>query len=154
MLCQFDEARVILERFHPGFGAQPDHAVGAFMDALIQGGVMKLVDGGEQRRCYTYIDDAIECVYRIVENPGGVCDRQIFNIGSPHNEVSIRQLAEIMREIYAGKFRDLEKPLPESARSSELPVGVSNPCEKSVQCFSITGTVVGVVEEPSASGET
>src|SRR5437879_1903743 len=75
-----------------------------FMDALIQGGVMKLVDGGEQRRCYTYIDDAIECVYRIVENPGGVCDRQIFNIGSPHNEVSIRQLAEIMREIYAGKF--------------------------------------------------
>jgi len=84
-----------------------------FMDALLHGGVMKLVDGGTQRRCYTYIDDAIECTYRIVENPGGVCDRQIFNIGSPYNEISIRQLAETMREIYAEKFRHGDTPLPE-----------------------------------------
>ena len=82
-----------------------------FMDALLTGGQMKLVDGGAQRRCYTYIDDAIECVYRIVENPGGVCDRQIFNIGSPYNEVSIRFLAEAMREIYAEKFGRPGAPL-------------------------------------------
>ena len=56
---------------------------------------MKLVNGGVSRRCYTYIDDAIECCYRIVQNPGGVCDRQIFNIGSPHNELSIRRMAEM-----------------------------------------------------------
>jgi len=84
-----------------------------FMDALMSGGTMKLVDGGGQRRCYTYIDDAIEGTYRIVENRAGVCDRQIFNLGSPHNEVSIRQLAETMREIYAGKFRNDHTPLPE-----------------------------------------
>ena len=54
-----------------------------FMDALLNGTQMKLVNGGANRRCYTYIDDAVECTYRIVENPGGVCDRQIFNIGSP-----------------------------------------------------------------------
>ena len=84
-----------------------------FMDALLQGTEMKLVDGGRQRRCYTYIDDAVECTYRIVENPGGVCDRQIFNIGSPHNEVSIRQMAEMMREIYAEKFHSNGAPLPE-----------------------------------------
>jgi len=84
-----------------------------FMDALIQGSVMKVVDGGVRRRCYTYIDDAIECTSRIVENPGGVCDRQIFNIGSPYNEISIRQMAEMMREVYAAKFRDPAVPLPE-----------------------------------------
>jgi len=84
-----------------------------FMDALLNGGQMKLVDGGSHRRCYTYIDDAIECTYRIVENPGGVCDRQIFNIGSPYNEVSIRQMAETMREIYAEKFRPEGAALPE-----------------------------------------
>jgi nucleoside-diphosphate-sugar epimerase len=84
-----------------------------FMDALINGGQMKLVDGGARRRCYTYIDDAIDCTYRIVENPGGVCDRQIFNIGSPYNEVSIRQMAEMMREIYAGKFAAPGAVLPE-----------------------------------------
>jgi nucleoside-diphosphate-sugar epimerase len=84
-----------------------------FMDALIQGTPMQLVDGGGQRRCYTYIDDAIECTYRIVANPGGVCDRQIFNVGSPYNEVSIRHMAETMREIYGEKFRDPVTALPE-----------------------------------------
>ena len=84
-----------------------------FMDALLNGTQMKLVDGGTARRCYTYIDDAVECAYRVVENPGGVCDRQIMNIGSPYNEVSIRQMAEIMREIYSAKFRDPAVKLPE-----------------------------------------
>jgi UDP-apiose/xylose synthase len=84
-----------------------------FMDALLTGGPMKLVNGGAQRRCYTYIDDAVECAYRIVGNPGGVCDRQIFNIGSPYNELSIREMAERMRAIYAQQFRDPSIPLSE-----------------------------------------
>ncbi len=84
-----------------------------FMDALLNGTTMKLVNGGVNRRCYTYIDDAVECTYRIVENRNGACDRQIFNIGSPYNEVSIRQMAETMRQIYAEKFRDDATPLPQ-----------------------------------------
>mgnify|MGYP000865325810 CR=1 FL=1 len=84
-----------------------------FMDALLNGTVMKLVNGGGQRRCYTYIDDAIDCSMRILENPGGVCDRQIFNIGSPQNEISIREMAGMMRDIYASRFRDVSVPLPE-----------------------------------------
>ena len=84
-----------------------------FMDALLTGGTMKLVDGGTARRCYTYIDDAVEATYRVVENKGGVCDRQIFNIGSPYNETSIRQMAETMRDIYTEKFRDPQVKLPE-----------------------------------------
>lgn len=72
-----------------------------FMEACLQGTEMKLVDGGHQRRCYTDIEDAAACISLIVENPGGVCSRQIFNVGSPHNEVSIRGLAALMREIYA-----------------------------------------------------
>lgn len=75
-----------------------------FMAALLSGAPLKLVDGGGHRRCYTYIDDAVACIARIVENPGGVCDRQIFNIGSPRNETSIRRLAELMREIYAERY--------------------------------------------------
>jgi len=75
-----------------------------FMDALISGTQMKLVNGGHHRRCYTYIDDAIECIYRIVENPGNVCDKQIFNIGTPENEITMRELAVMMREIYAEKL--------------------------------------------------
>jgi nucleoside-diphosphate-sugar epimerase len=86
-----------------------------FMDALLNGTQMKLVNGGTARRCYTYIDDAIDCTYRIVQNPNGACDRQIFNIGSPKNETSIRGMAELMREIYAAKFHDPAVRLPEIA---------------------------------------
>jgi UDP-apiose/xylose synthase len=84
-----------------------------FIDACLTGSPMKLVNGGHQRRSYTYIEDAIECIYRIVQNPGGVCDREIFNIGSPFNETSIRGMAEMMRDIYKRKYFDPSIPLPE-----------------------------------------
>ena len=82
-----------------------------FMDALLNGTPMQLVDGGHQQRSYTYIDDAIECAYRMVENRDGVCDRQIFNVGSAGNETSIRELAELMREIYDTSYRAADEPL-------------------------------------------
>ncbi|MFI6770740.1 bifunctional UDP-4-keto-pentose/UDP-xylose synthase [Streptomyces sp. NPDC050355] len=53
-----------------------------------------LVDGGTQRRCFTHIDDGIDALLRIMENPGGVADGQVFNLGHPGNERSIRELAE------------------------------------------------------------
>ncbi len=82
-----------------------------FMAALIQGTPMKLVDGGSNRRSYTYIDDAIEAIHRIVLNPADVCSRQILNIGSSRNETSIRELAEMMREIYRGRYLKPGRPL-------------------------------------------
>jgi UDP-apiose/xylose synthase len=84
----------------PGFPRVFPH----FMEACLTGGEMKLVDGGRHRRCYTDIEDAAACIGLIVENRGGVCARQIFNVGSPGNEVSIRGLAELMREIYLTKL--------------------------------------------------
>ncbi|GJM04926.1 MAG: hypothetical protein DHS20C09_09170 [marine bacterium B5-7] len=77
-----------------------------FMDALMTGGKMQLVDGGYNRRCYTYIDDAIDAIYAIVMNQNDVCNQQIFNIGSPHNEISIRDMAVTMRDIYAAEFQN------------------------------------------------
>ena len=97
----------------PSAGGEVPRVFSYFMDALIMGTRMVLVDGGTHRRCYTYIDDAVDCIERIVENPGGVCDGQIFNVGSPHNEISIRALAETMRTIYKKKFARPGVPLPE-----------------------------------------
>jgi UDP-apiose/xylose synthase len=84
-----------------------------FMSALLEGTEMKLVDGGRHKRCYTYIDDAVDCIERIIANPDGVCDRQIFNVGNPDNELSIRELAERMRALYATKFRPPGQRLPD-----------------------------------------
>src|SRR5882672_6979008 len=67
-----------------------------------------LVDGGEQKRSFTYIDDAIDCLLRIIENPGGIATRRIFNIGNPFNCVSIRELAQMMVEV-AAEFPQLRE---------------------------------------------
>ncbi|MDO9541754.1 MAG: bifunctional UDP-4-amino-4-deoxy-L-arabinose formyltransferase/UDP-glucuronic acid oxidase ArnA [Kiritimatiellia bacterium] len=76
---------------------------------LVEGSPIRLVDGGDQKRCFTDVRDGIECLFRIVENPKAVCDGQIFNIGNPENEASIKELAEILvrkfdRHPLRGKF--------------------------------------------------
>jgi len=72
-----------------------------FIVSLVRGEPIRLVDGGEQRRCFTYIDDGIECLMKIIADDGSKTDGEIFNIGNPANECSIRELAAKMREIYS-----------------------------------------------------
>jgi len=62
----------------------------------VEGTPIQLIDGGNQKRCFTDVSDGVECLYRIIENRGGVCDGQIINIGNPQNEASIRDLAEML----------------------------------------------------------
>lgn len=66
-----------------------------------------LVGGGAQKRCFLYIDDAIEALIRIIENKDGCADGRIFNIGHPGNECSVAELAEMMLESVA-KFKGYE----------------------------------------------
>ncbi|MEZ5556977.1 MAG: bifunctional UDP-4-keto-pentose/UDP-xylose synthase [Pseudomonadales bacterium] len=70
-----------------------------FLGHIARGEPIQLVDGGRQRRCFTDIEDGIAALMRILENTGGVADGKIYNIGNPANDVSIRELAEIMLRI-------------------------------------------------------
>jgi UDP-4-amino-4-deoxy-L-arabinose formyltransferase/UDP-glucuronic acid dehydrogenase (UDP-4-keto-hexauronic acid decarboxylating) len=63
---------------------------------LVEGTPILLIDGGNQKRCFTDVDDGVECLYRIIENKDNVCNGQIINIGNPDNEISIRELAELL----------------------------------------------------------
>ena len=63
---------------------------------LAEGTPIQLVDGGNQKRCFTDVKDGVECLYRIIENPNGCCDGKIINIGNPDNEASIKDLAKIL----------------------------------------------------------
>jgi nucleoside-diphosphate-sugar epimerase len=58
-----------------------------------------LVNGGAQKRCFTYIDDAIDALIKIIENKNNCASRRIFNIGNPSNNISIRELAEKIKSI-------------------------------------------------------
>lgn len=65
-----------------------------FLGNIINGENLQLVDGGAQKRCFTYIDDAIEALIKIIANENGCADSKIFNIGNPNNNASIAELAE------------------------------------------------------------
>lgn len=64
-----------------------------FLGQIVRGEPIKLVDGGEQRRCFTCISDGIDALMSIIENTGGVADGKIYNLGNPLNDFSIRDLA-------------------------------------------------------------
>jgi len=65
---------------------------------LVEGTPIQLVDGGSQKRCFTDVSEGIECLFRLIENEAGNCDGEIVNIGNPHNEASILELANILLE--------------------------------------------------------
>lgn len=70
-----------------------------FLSNIFHGREIILVGGGVQRRCFLYIEDAIEAMMLIIENKGGKANGRIFNIGHPGNDVSIAQLADLMIEV-------------------------------------------------------
>src|SRR5437773_6593840 len=70
-----------------------------FLGHIVRGEAIKLVDGGTQRRTFTYIDDGIAALLRIIENPRGIATGKIYNIGNPANDYSVRDLATMMLDL-------------------------------------------------------
>ena len=70
-----------------------------FVSALLTGGPMHLVDGGSARRTFLHIDDATDAFMVLLYAPDQARN-QVFNVGNPANDVSIRELALLMCEIY------------------------------------------------------
>ena len=86
-----------------------------FLSNVLYRRPIKLVDGGSQKRSFTYIEDAIQCLLTILENKEQRASRRIFNIGNPANCISIRDLAERTIRI-AQEFPVLR----ENARATEI----------------------------------
>ncbi len=72
-----------------------------FILNLVEGTPIRLVDGGKQKRCFTDVNDGIECLFKIIENRNGCCNGRIFNIGNPENEYSMQALADVLRKRFA-----------------------------------------------------
>ncbi|MGA9854329.1 MAG: bifunctional UDP-4-keto-pentose/UDP-xylose synthase [Gammaproteobacteria bacterium] len=70
-----------------------------FLGQIVRGENIKLVDGGARKRAYTYIDDGIDALMKIIENKDGATSSRIYNIGNPKNSHSVKELADMMLEI-------------------------------------------------------
>lgn len=69
---------------------------------LVTGTPIQLIDGGNQKRCFTDVGDGVECLYKIIENKDNSSDGRIINIGNPDNETSIKDLANMLVEKFHG----------------------------------------------------
>jgi nucleoside-diphosphate-sugar epimerase len=82
-----------------------------FLHNVIHGRPIKLVDGGHQRRSFTFIDDGIEAIAKMIENKNGCASKKIFNVGNPKMDFSVRELAEMLLDLvskYPG-YKDIKK---------------------------------------------
>lgn len=74
-------------------------ALTQFISNILHGQDIKLVDGGAQHRSFTYIDDGIDALMKIIENKDGCASRRIFNLGNPNNDLSIKDLAHLLVDV-------------------------------------------------------
>jgi len=87
----------------PGVDGKDDgqpRVLASFMTALMKGEPIVLVNGGEVFRTFCFVEDACEAVCTIVGKP----DKSIgfsFNIGNPGNNIQVKELANLMNEMYA-----------------------------------------------------
>ncbi len=85
----------------PGIdGEGTPRVLACFMNALLRGEPLQLVNGGQQRRAFMDVSDMVEAVCRVLERPKQ-CDGQIFNLGNPENDVSIAELAHRLASAFA-----------------------------------------------------
>ena len=72
-----------------------------FLGHIVRGEPIKLVDGGLQKRAFTFVDDGIDALMKIIENKDGVASGRIYNVGNPKNNYSVRSLAQMMLDLAA-----------------------------------------------------
>jgi UDP-glucuronate 4-epimerase len=103
-------------RFFTVYGpwGRPDMAYWIFTDAILHGRPLPIFGGGKLRRDYTYIDDIVSALVRIVETPfvsGEGAPHRIYNLGNNHPEQTLDLVHAIERA--TGKkaiLKDTEGP--------------------------------------------
>lgn len=80
-----------------------------FIGNILRGEDIMLVNSGKQMRCFSYIDDGINALIKMIENTNQAAHNKIFNIGNPAENISIRQLAENLIQLIKTypKYTDL-----------------------------------------------
>jgi len=87
----------------PGVDGKDDgqpRVLASFMTALMKGEPLVLVNGGEVFRTFCFVDDAVDCVCKVIDKP----DKSVghaFNVGNPNNNIQISKLAALMIDLYS-----------------------------------------------------
>lgn len=87
-----------------GIGQKKDFVVSIFVDKALRDQPLTILGDGEQTRCFTYVEDAVEGIFKTFR----YIDTQfeIFNIGNP-KEYTINQLANLVLEVVSDSSSEI-----------------------------------------------
>lgn len=113
-------------RFFTVYGpwGRPDMSVYAFTDAIAQGKPISVANSGKVWRDFTYIDDIVEGIIRLLDKPPTASLSQentpstehnllhrVYNIGNDHPE-ELNDLIFLIEDMLGKKALRIDKPLP------------------------------------------
>ena len=73
---------------------------------------------GEETRCFCYIDDCVDAFMVLLEKGE---DRNVYHVGNPYREITMRQLAHLVAEHYGREINVVPGELPKGSPSRRLP---------------------------------
>ena len=114
-------------RFFTVYGpwGRPDMALFLFTRAILEGKPINVFNGGRMRRDFTYIDDIIEGVYRVMQRPPAVQPKWNSAVPCPATSSAPWRIYNIGNNntVELGQFIDLlEKALGQKAHRTMLPM--------------------------------
>lgn len=103
--------------YGPGMSIYDGRVQADFLKNVLHKEDIVLKSEGTAVRTYTYIGDAVAGLYRILLGSEDI----VYNIGNEDGKVSIRQLAEIMVDIYPERGLKLVFDIPEGGTKGTAP---------------------------------
>jgi len=92
--------------------------VSNFIVQALRGEDITLYGNGEQTRSFCYVDDLVEGIIGMMETPSDVTGP--INLGNP-GEFTMRELAEIVKELTGSQSRLVHRPLPQDDPKQRRP---------------------------------
>ena len=100
----------IFNTYGPRMRADDGRAVPTFIVQALRGEPLTVYGDGTQTRSFCYVDDLVEGVYRAAAADG--LGGTVLNLGNPE-EVEVRRLAELVRELVGARVPIVHRPLPQ-----------------------------------------
>ena len=103
-----------------------------FVAQALRGEPLTVYGDGSQSRSFTYVDDAVEALIRLVEEPGA--EGEVFNVAG-HEEITMRELAERVikrtgsasgivnvpyNDVYGDGFEDLNRRAADTSKLERI----------------------------------
>ncbi len=99
----------IFNTYGPGQHPHDGRVISNFILQALKNEDITIYGDGSQTRSFCYVDDLIDGLIRLMNNPDDFIGP--VNLGNPE-EITIRQLAEIVVELTGSKSKTVRKPLP------------------------------------------